>query len=769
MADVRVGGVRVDFTAGSQQFVAAVRRNGEALRRQRRAVNRLRRDVRRFNRSARDMINRFVSVRSAVALLAGGGGLGALVRRQAQYGASLVETSQRLGLNIEQLQLLQRVFTAEGLRLNAVNIGLQRFTRRLGDAAEGNRLLRGTFAALGVEIRNADGTLRDSADVLLDVADGLQGLDSQSQRVLLAFRLFDTEGVAFVNALQRGGGEMRASIERFRALGVVTLQQAERLKTLDQSFQNLANALRTGAAQAVAENTERFRELNAWLAETLPKTIRSLIELVDALARNFDTLLAVVNALLVIRFGPTVLRWAGSLGAVGVAARTAARGIRGVRGAIVGLAAAARAHPIGFLTAGFAALAVAITSVARATRLTRAQLNALSLDDLSQRLRLQEEQLARGFRARGRNKPRPGVQRERQEAIALTRAEIEKRERRERELSAALEAPGGGLDLKAFEAPVFTPPPARDTFARDLLEQSRQQRRRIKQRIELLGAEEGARARLAAQQQVANEFADEALRRQRAVNAAITESAAAQEAVNAAADAANATELAAALNRLKTVEAAVKAAEENRDALKDAAELQALILKTIVERNEAEAEYKQLIEQVDDVAEHVFDLADAAEASGQAFGDFIRDAVTGFRGIGDAAEELARRIISSLLEALVIAPLVEAITGGFKGILGVGSARHGGLHSGLTVVGEEGPELRDFRTPNRIYTTEQLGAALRTGGGDVYNFAPVIQSSDRQAVYGAVVELFPSFRDFVQAEVDTNMGRPSHTRQRARR
>ena len=342
MADIRIGGAYVDVTSRNAQFLRGAQRNAQALRTQQRRVNALRRDIRAFNRAARTMASRFLSIRGAVATLAGAGGLGFLIRRQAQYGSSLVETSQRLGLTIERLQLLRRVFEGEGVAIRAADIGLQRFTRRLADAATGNRQLAETFRKLGVQTTRADGTLRDSYDALLDVAEGLRNTATQGERVLLAFQLFDTEGVAFVNALQRGRAALESQQGAFERLGVVEAQQARVLKALDQSYIDLANTLQASLAVAVASAAGELQRLNSTLASNLPGVFREVIQGVEFLIRN----LREIGAAIGIAFGAFVVGRLARIG-LGVTALVGQMGL--LKAAIVGVTAVLRTLLLAFV------------------------------------------------------------------------------------------------------------------------------------------------------------------------------------------------------------------------------------------------------------------------------------------------------------------------------------------------------------------------------------------------------------------------------------
>jgi hypothetical protein len=69
------------------------------------------------------------------------------------------------------------------------------------------------LASMGIALRDQSGNLRRSEDLLADVADAFARIEHPAERVRVAFKLFDSEGVALVNLLADGSGaleEMRA-------------------------------------------------------------------------------------------------------------------------------------------------------------------------------------------------------------------------------------------------------------------------------------------------------------------------------------------------------------------------------------------------------------------------------------------------------------------------------------------------------------------------------------------------------------------------------
>ena len=72
-------------------------------------------------------------------------------------------------------------------------------------AVEGAWQVKAELVSVG-QSGDQSGNLRSSEDLLADVADAFARIEDPAERVRLAFRLFDSEGVALVNLL-RGGSD----------------------------------------------------------------------------------------------------------------------------------------------------------------------------------------------------------------------------------------------------------------------------------------------------------------------------------------------------------------------------------------------------------------------------------------------------------------------------------------------------------------------------------------------------------------------------------
>lgn len=131
-------------------------------------------------------------------------GIGAaMVRSNLQSIDTLAKTSDKLGIVTEELTRLR--FAAEqtaGVSNKTLDMALQRMTRRLSEASRGMGEAKGAIKELGLSAEDLAKLTPDQQ--FKAIADAMQGVESQSDRVRLSFKLFDSEGVNLVNTLAVG-------------------------------------------------------------------------------------------------------------------------------------------------------------------------------------------------------------------------------------------------------------------------------------------------------------------------------------------------------------------------------------------------------------------------------------------------------------------------------------------------------------------------------------------------------------------------------------
>jgi hypothetical protein len=144
------------------------------------------------------------------------GGLAALADRSISAADAIAKTADKIGVGAEALQELRYAAQSAGIEERTLDIALQRFTRRAAEAAQGTGEAKEALAQMGITLRDQSGRIRATEDLLGDVAEAFKAIRDPAERVWLAFKLFDSEGVAMVNMLANGADALDTVRRRAR-------------------------------------------------------------------------------------------------------------------------------------------------------------------------------------------------------------------------------------------------------------------------------------------------------------------------------------------------------------------------------------------------------------------------------------------------------------------------------------------------------------------------------------------------------------------------
>lgn len=165
-----------------------------------------------------------LSAKTAIVGLVGAAGFGALIKQGLAAGDSLAKTADKIGVTTEALAGMRHAAELTGVSTETMDMALQRFTRRASEAAIGTGEAKGALKELGINAKElAKLPLDEQMEI---VADAMGGLETQADRVRIAMKLFDSEGVALVNTLGGGSAALREMIDEAETLGI-TLDRVE--------------------------------------------------------------------------------------------------------------------------------------------------------------------------------------------------------------------------------------------------------------------------------------------------------------------------------------------------------------------------------------------------------------------------------------------------------------------------------------------------------------------------------------------------------------
>ena len=195
---------------------------------------------------------------------AGAAGIGGFVKQTINAADRLDKLSKRLDIGVSALSEYEHVAAIGGVTFETLTMGMQRLTRRVAEAAGGFGEAKGALRELGLDASELNKLPLDQKFEV--VADALMGLTSESDRVRLAMKLFDSEGVALIQTMEGGAEGIKKVRDEARQLGLtISKETATAAANFNDEMTNL-----TGAIQGLAN-------------EALPTLLPLLTDTVDAL------------------------------------------------------------------------------------------------------------------------------------------------------------------------------------------------------------------------------------------------------------------------------------------------------------------------------------------------------------------------------------------------------------------------------------------------------------------------------------------------------
>lgn len=200
-----------------------------------------------------------------------------------------LKSAQRLGMSVENLSALRYAAELSDVTMESLTSSLSRFAVGVAKGSD-------TLAVLGVATRNSDRSMRDTYEILSDVADRFAAMPDGIQKTALAVDLFGRGGAQLIPLLNAGKSGLAGMAEEARKLGVVIGEEAARRS---EKFNDNMRALREaakGVGMAIVNDLtpSLLRVTDAMLKWVKDGGVERLVEYLRGLAqwaKDFGTII----------------------------------------------------------------------------------------------------------------------------------------------------------------------------------------------------------------------------------------------------------------------------------------------------------------------------------------------------------------------------------------------------------------------------------------------------------------------------------------------
>nr|WP_319537226.1 hypothetical protein [uncultured Vibrio sp.] len=245
-----------------------------------------------------DSISKTMSIAAkatAGAAVAAAGSLALVYNQQAALIDQAAKFADRIGISTEALTQFRHAAELTGVGSKNLDMSLQRMTRRIAEAAQGSGEAAPALKQLGLDAQALGQMTPDQQ--LYALSDAFTQVESQSERVRLAFKLFDSEGVGMVNMLAGGSDGLRSMADEADRLGI-TLSRIDAAKVemandamykVNATTTALKKEITTQLAPIVAALSEEFLNyaqqfggMNNMVTEGIHSTVNGIGFLADS-------------------------------------------------------------------------------------------------------------------------------------------------------------------------------------------------------------------------------------------------------------------------------------------------------------------------------------------------------------------------------------------------------------------------------------------------------------------------------------------------------
>lgn len=143
------------------------------------------------------------------------------VRRSIDTMDEFSKASQKVGISTEEFSKLAYAAKLSDVSTEDLTTTLAKLSKNQVEAAKGTAAQAQAFAALGISVKNADGSLRSPTAVLGDLADLFQALPDGAGKTAIAIQLLGKSGANAIPLLNGGAASLKELGDEAERFGVV--------------------------------------------------------------------------------------------------------------------------------------------------------------------------------------------------------------------------------------------------------------------------------------------------------------------------------------------------------------------------------------------------------------------------------------------------------------------------------------------------------------------------------------------------------------------
>jgi len=182
----------------------------------------------------------------SLAALYGASSLVGFVKTQIDAADAVGKMAQKVGLSVEELSKLQYAAKLADVDAAGLQTGLVKLSKGMVETANGTGQARNAFSALGLSIKNSDGSLKSSGTLLGEIADKFASYEDGVNKTNLAVQIFGKSGAGLIPLLNGGASAIKDAGDELERFGALITEKAA--KNAEAFNDNLTRLTTVGSA-----------------------------------------------------------------------------------------------------------------------------------------------------------------------------------------------------------------------------------------------------------------------------------------------------------------------------------------------------------------------------------------------------------------------------------------------------------------------------------------------------------------------------------------
>lgn len=220
-----------------------------------------------------------------------------ITKESAEYAKEVKTLASVTGQGVKEVQEMQYASDMIGVSYDRMKDSLKEITNKMQEAQNGSEDTAAAFNTLGVNIYNADGSLRDANAVFNDTIDALGHVQNRTERDALAMDLMSESAQELNPLIEKGSQALKDYADEAHEMGYVLDDEAiEALNATDTAQQKLLKTQEAVTKQISAEYAPYMTEALGDTADFIQKIGKAFVD--SGVVDKFGSILTSVTQIL---------------------------------------------------------------------------------------------------------------------------------------------------------------------------------------------------------------------------------------------------------------------------------------------------------------------------------------------------------------------------------------------------------------------------------------------------------------------------------------